>query len=217
MDSGIGLGDLLAVMNSRENSGWGGSWIWLIFLFGIFILFSGGGLFNRDHYNAATTAFTGTEFTLNNIERQVQGVQQGICDSTYALNTTLLNNRYELGKDLCQGFNGVNHNLSQLGYEMQNCCCETQRAIDNVRFENAKNTCDIITAGQANTQRIIDAMTQDKIEALRTELQSAQLALQNNAQTQTLINELRPCAVPAYLTCSPYTSLNTYGCNSCGC
>ena len=70
-----------------------------------------------------------------------------------------------------------------------------------MRYENAKNTCDIITAEQANTQRIIDIMTQDKIEALRTELQSAQLALQNNAQTQTLINELRPCAIPAYLTC----------------
>ena len=60
-------------------------------------------------------------------------------------------------------------------------------------------------------------MTQDKIEALRTELQSAQLALQNNAQTHTIINELRPCAVPAYLTCSPYTALNTYGCNGCSC
>lgn len=68
------------------------------------------------------------------------------------------------------------------------------------------------------TQRIIDMMTQDKIEALRTELQSAQLALQNNAQTQTLINELRPCAIPAYLTCSPYTALgyNNSGCG-CGC
>ena len=99
---------------------------------------------------------------------------------------------------------------------MQNCCCETNRNIDAVRYENTKNTCDIITAGQANTQRIIDIMTQDKIEALRTELQSAQLALQNNAQTQTLINELRPCAIPAYLTCSPYTALG-YGNSGCGC
>lgn len=82
-----------------------------------------------------------------------------------------------------QGINSVNGNISQLGYQMQNCCCETNRNIDAVRYENAKNTCDIITAGQANTQRIIDIMTQDKIEALRTELQSAQLALQNNGSS----------------------------------
>ena len=218
MDNGIGLGELLAVMNSRDNDGFdGGSWMWVIFLFFIFaIFFAGGdGLFGRGG-GPATTAFTGTEFTLSNIERQVQGVQQGICDSTYALNTSILNNKYELGQDLCQGFNSVNGNISQLGYQMQNCCCETNRNIDAVRYENAKNTCDIITAGQANTQRIIDIMTQDKIEALRTELQSAQLALQNNAQTQTLINELRPCAIPAYLTCSPYTALG-YGNSGCGC
>lgn len=62
-------------------------------------------------------------------------------------------------------------------------------------------------------------MTNDKIESLRTELQAAQLALQNNAQTQTLISSLRPCPVPAYPSCSPYevASWVRSGCNSCGC
>lgn len=57
-------------------------------------------------------------------------------------------------------------------------------------------------------------MTQDKIDSLRTELQAAQLQLGNFAQTQTLINELRPCAKPAYITCSPYTN---YFNGNCGC
>lgn len=122
MDNGIGLGDLLAVMNSKDNDGfYGGSWMWVIFLFFIFaIFFAGNNFFGKG--DPATAAFTGTEFTLSNIERQVQGVQQGICDSTYALNSTILNNRYELGQDLCNGFHGINDNLSQLGYQMQNCC-----------------------------------------------------------------------------------------------
>ena len=39
MDNGIGLGDLLAVMNSRDNDGFdGGSWMWVIFLFFILCL-----------------------------------------------------------------------------------------------------------------------------------------------------------------------------------
>lgn len=216
MDNGIGLGDLLAVMNSKESTGWGGNWIWVLVLFLIFVVVFRGSNFFGTNYGTPT-AFTSTEFTLNNIEREIQGVQKGICDSTYALNNSILGNRYSIGQDLCNGFHGVNDNISQLGYQMQSCCCETNRNIDALRYENAKNTCDIITASQANTQRIIDMMTQDKIESLRNELQSAQLALQNNAQTQTLINELRPCAVPAYLTCSPYTALNSYSCNGCGC
>ena len=30
MDS-IGVGDLLAVMNSRDHDDWGGAWMWVIF------------------------------------------------------------------------------------------------------------------------------------------------------------------------------------------
>lgn len=122
MDSGIGLGDLLAVMNSRDNDGWGGNWIWMIVLFLIFtVLFRGDALFGRTE-GTPSTAFTSTEFTLNNIEREIQGVQKGICDSTYTLNNSILTNRYEVAQDLCNGFHGVNDNISQLGYQMQNCC-----------------------------------------------------------------------------------------------
>ena len=60
---------------------------------------------------------------------------------------------------------------------------------------------------------------QDKIQSLQTELQSAQLQLSNQAQTNNIINALRPTAVPAYLTCSPYQAMMGYGgcgCNTCG-
>lgn len=95
--------------------------------------------------------------------------------------------------------------------------CETNRNIDAVRYENARNTCDIIQAGNANTQRIIDTMNQNVMQELRDQLQAAQLQLGNVAQTQTLVNELRPCAKPAYITCSPYTTNNFGGCGGCGC
>ena len=89
----------------------------------------------------------------------------------------------------------------------------------------AKNTCDIIRAGQDNTQRIIDHLTQSEITGLRTELQSAQLQLSQLSQTRNIINEIKPCPVPAFITCNPYTSYyppygfnNGCGCNSnCGC
>lgn len=80
---------------------------------------------------------------------------------------------------------------------------------------------DVIENQTAGVQRIIDTITQDKIQSLQTELQSAQLQLSNVSQTQNIINALRPTAVPAYLTCSPYQAMmgyNNCGCNAgCGC
>lgn len=109
---------------------------------------------------------------------------------------------------------------------------QTQRLIDRNQYEAQKNTCDIITSGNLNTrdiieaqhndtQRILDYMVNKENQDLRMELQSAQLALQNNAQTQTLIDNLRPCPVPAYPSCSPY-QVSNWGCgcgnnNNCCC
>lgn len=196
-------------------------------------------------YNACCTPATQQgmtdAFNFAKLDNATTGIAQGICDSTYATTnaikdcccttqTNMLQGFNGVDKSLCSGFNSVNASVNNLGFQLQNCCCETNRNLDSIRYENSKNTCDIIQAGNANTQRIIDHLTQNEIQALRTELQSAQLQLSNNAQTQTLVDQLRPCAKPCYLSCSPYQSYapsaffgnNAYnngcGCNSgCGC
>lgn len=85
---------------------------------------------------------------------------------------------------------------------------------------------DVIDAQNAGTQRIVDLITQDKIQSLQTELQSAQLQLSNANQTTNIVNALRPTPVPSYPVLSPYTSIvsptgfafgNGCGCNTCGC
>lgn len=193
-------------------------------------------------YNSCCTPATQQQmtdaFNFSKLDNITSAIQTGICDSTYALNnaingvnqnisncccntqTAMLQGFNGVDKSLCSGFNGVNQNLNNLSHQVSDCCCETNRNLDSIKYENAKNTADIINAGNANTQRIIDHLTQSEITALRTELQSAQLQLSNNAQTQTLINQLRPCPIPAYLSCSPYTSYyptSFYGNNNCGC
>lgn len=121
---------------------------------------------------------------------------------------------------------------------MQQCCCDTREAIAGVNYNMAAQTNilqntvnngfrDVIEAQNAGTQRIIDLFTQDKIQSLQTELQSAQLQLSNNAQTNSIINALRPTPVPSYPVMSPYTSIinptgfsfgGGCGCNAgCGC
>ena len=131
---------------------------------------------------------------------------------------TAENGIQNLSGQLCNGLAGVNANLSNLGYQMQQCCCDTREAIAGVNYNMAAQTNilqntvnngfrDVIDAQNAGTQRIIDLFTQDKIQSLQTELQSAQLQLSNNAQTNSILNALRPTPVPSYPVMSPYTSI----------
>ncbi len=193
-------------------------------------------------YNSCCTPATQQQmtdaFNFSKLDNITSAIQTGLCDSTYAINnainqvnsnladcccktqTNMMQGFNGVDRSLCSGFNSVNTNISNLGYKLQDCCCETNRNLDSIKYESAKNTCDIIQAGKDNTQAIINHLTQSEMERLRTDLQSAQLQLSNNAQTQTLINQLRPCPIPAYLSCSPYTSYNPSGFfnnNGCGC
>lgn len=182
-----------------------GSWIVLIILFALL----GGNGFggfggNRDGGGALTRADLCDGFNFNNVENGIRGIQNGLCDGFYAQNTTML-----------QGFNTIGNGLCNIGNQISSCCCETNRNIDNLRYDSAKNTCDIIQAGHNDTDRVIAYLTADKIESLRTELQSAQLQLSNAAQTQTIVDQLRPCPMPAYITCNPWASQAPYG--GCGC
>ena len=100
--------------------------------------------------------------------------------------------------------------------------CTTQRAIDSVKYENAKNTCDIIRAGQDNTRAILDFLTTDKISTLTAEnqalkfqasqtAQNAFITANQDAQTAELIRRLStPCPVPAYVVPNPNCCYN-YG------
>jgi hypothetical protein len=86
----------------------------------------------------------------------------------------------------------------------------------------------------AQTQMINDKFCQlemremqNKIDALREDKQALQLSASQQAQTANIVNQIRPCPVPAYLTCNPFGcqgGLNDYGYgygygynNGCGC
>ena len=63
----------------------------------------------------------------------------------------------------------------------------------------------------------------DLCAAMQNQLNQANLAASQVAQNQYLVDQLRPCPTPAYITCNPwatngttYSGCNTYG-NCCGC
>lgn len=192
------------------DGGWGcnGGWFWIVVLF----LLCGRGGFGWGNGDSGT--FTRSDmcegFNFQNIENSIRGIQNGLCDGFYAQNTTLL-----------QGFNNLGMQVAENRFADQRCCCETNRNIDSVRAENYRNTCEITNAIHCEgeqTRALINSNTmqnlRDRLEAKNQELQTANFQLSQQAQTANLINQLRPCPIPAYLSCSPYTA---YPYNGCGC
>jgi hypothetical protein len=228
-NNGLSVADAIALRDDSNDGafGGGGSWIWVMFLFFI-LAWGGNGLGGFGNNSAAQGALTRGELcqdmNFQSLENSTRSIQSGLCDGFYAMNTGILNGFSGVQRDMCTGFNGVNQNINQTRFDMQSCCCETNRNIDSVKYANAQSTCDIINANNANTQKIIDMFTQNEIQTLRDNLQTANFQLSQQAQNTTLINALQPTPRPAYVTCSPYQSqllaLNAFGngtCNGCGC
>ena len=80
----------------------------------------------------------------------------------------------ELDRDVL----GVSAAIQQSIANENQCCCNTLRAIDSVKFENAQNTALINATNTANAQKILDALAQSKIEALESQVADLRLANQ---------------------------------------
>lgn len=186
-------------LNKGEGDGmFGGNGMWIFFLF--FLLAWGGNGFGGfgGAGNAATNQIN-NDFLYSNLTNQVGRLSDQ--------NTSIFNT---IQQGLCNlGYENLS-NFKDMTAQMASCCCETNRNIDAIRYENAKNTCDIITASDRNADRILAYLTQNEIQTLRDQLQSANLALSNNAQTSTIINAVRPYPTQ----CVPFSPFNT-GCGGC--
>lgn len=223
-NGGVGIVPTIP-LGGYNNNGWGfgdNGGIWAIVLLAALFGFGGfgwggfGGGFGGGWGNgfggfnasdALTRADIQDSFNYANLENTVRSTLDNLQQDTCNLNTTILNGIAGLTGSLTNGFNNVNNNLTENRFAQQQCCCDTNRNIDAMRAEAAANTCSIIQASHDDTDRILGYLTNQKIENLQNELQSARIIAQNNRQTQELIEALKPTPMPAYLTLSPYQSI----------
>ena len=205
--------------NNSCNSGVG-SWGEMIFAIIILAMFSGGdgfgnggGIFgNRGGSGALTRADLCNEFNFNGLENSVRGVQQGLCDGFYAVNTSMLNGFHGVDNAVCnlgytvqQGFNATQmammQNQNALQTQLANCCCENRAGQADIKYQMATDTCAITTAMANNTRDIIDNqnanyrglmdwMVQRDLDALRTENQNLKLAASQANQNTYLTNAI---------------------------
>ena len=197
MNEGLSAGDILALTKNNENGMWDNPFIYLVWLA---VLGGGNGLFGNRGDAAVQGAITRSDlfegFNNQDVNGQLRGITNGICDGFYA----------------------TRQGISELGFGMKDCCCGINRNIDAVRYEGAQNTCAITNAIHAEgeaTRALINANTmqdlRDKLEARDRDILARDFQLSQLSQTASLVSELRPCAKPAYITCSPYTTA-PYGC-----
>lgn len=238
---------IVANLDGSNGNNWNdGSWLW--FLIVVFAIFGGWG--NGFGGFGGTNGGVGSEiqrgFDNQAVISKLDGISNGLCDGFYAMNNSMLT-----------GFNGINTNIMQTGYGIQqavnadtvanmqntnalqsqiaNCCCETREAIQGVNYNMAtqanalqntmcNNTRDIIDSQQAGTRAILDFLTNDKIATLQAEnndlrraasqdRQNALLTTTMAAQTNQIIDAVRPTPVPSF----PASNLYGYAYNGCGC
>ena len=162
----------------------------------------------------ATQADVQRAFDTNTVVQKLDGITNGLSQGFYTANTGMVNGFNGIQRDLCQGFHAVNNGITENRFAQQQCCCETQQAIRDINYNNARNTCDITSAIHAEgeaTRALINANTvqelRDRLEQRDREIMSRDFQLSQLSQNQTLIIAIKPCPIPAYITCSPYSSV----------
>ena len=131
--NGLTAGDVLAMTN-RDNGGFlEGNGIIILLLF---LLFMGGGFGGFGNYgnnaafqNGLTRAEMQDGFNNQNLVNSFNGLNSSLCSHFADLNLNINNGFNGLAMGINNGFNSVNSNLAQLGFNMQNCCCEIKQQV----------------------------------------------------------------------------------------
>lgn len=225
--------------------GWGDG-IWAVII--LAILFGNGGFggFGGFGGGGASGALTRAElydgFAIQNIDGAVRGVQQGICDSTYALNNAITGGFHGVDNAICTLGYQTQQGFNTLGYALKDCCCETQRLVErgfcDVGQAINMQTRDIIDNQNANYRGIMDFLVTEKLatkDAKIAELtnqvsqanQNAVIRAAIDASTAEIIRRTgNECPVPAYVVPNPnccygnplgvgYAGTATAGCGCC--
>lgn len=162
-NAGYSLADIAAATGgNRSNDGFGGDGAWWIVILFLFAWgrngwggFGGGG---SDGSGALTRGELCQDMNFADMQNGIRGIQQGLCDGFYAMNTGMLNGFAGVNNAICdlgfntqQGFNTTNVALMQgqnaLSRQLADCCCDTRSAIQQVNFDNIQ--------GQGNLARQI--------------------------------------------------------------
>ena len=167
MTDGVSLADIAAVTDNKDGMfGGDGGGMWIFALL-ILLLIGGGGFFGNNR------GINGEPVT-----------EAGLCN---AMNFNNLENAVgRLSDNVQHNYQGLQNGLSTLGYEtlrnfntvqqqVADCCCTTQRAIDGVNYNGAINTAAINANTTEQTQKILDAISSNRMADMQNQINQLQL------------------------------------------
>lgn len=229
--------------NDGGFGGDGGGWWALIIILALFGGFGGdgNGLFGNRGGSTGTAAVEASVqrgFDTQGIVNKLNGLENGICSLGYdqlSQMNGINSNIMQTGFGISNAINAANiANMQQgnsLTAQIQQCCCNLESLLAQANYNRATDTCAITTAinqaaqsimqnDNCNYRQLHDEMVASQMAAKDAEITRLTSALDrcsnredNLAQTNMIINTLRPAPVPAYTVANPYAY---YG-NGCGC
>ena len=231
--------------NNGNDNMFGGNWMWFLLVWMAMFGWGNNGFGGFGNGNNAAgdiqRGFDQSALTtgINNIQTALcngfagvnQGISNGFAQAEIAANSRQM-------ADMNQQF--------ALQSALQNCCCENRAATADLKYTVATEACadrntisnalrDVLEATNASTQKIIDMMCQDKIDAKNEKIAEllGRLAMAQNAaafnalgdrfqasqdnQTAALERYLAPTPIPAYMVQNPNCCTNNFGYGGCGC
>lgn len=166
--------------------------------------------------------------TANGMNTGFAAVQNAMCQGFNGVNQAVVSQGYEsrlgtqalqaqLAQCCCDTQAAIQANTTQgvmntnaIQQQVAQCCCGQEKQAMQTRFDMAQNQCATLQAIDKVGDRIVDYMAQEKMQALRDENQALRLAASQSQQNQYLVDQLRPCPQPAYITSNPWGA-NGYG------
>ena len=193
MEGNYSLADVVAATRGNEAMDGMGGW-WVIILFALIFGFGGNG-FGNARGEAVTEAGLCNSMNFNNLENAVG-----------RLSDMTASGFNQTQRDMCQGFAAINAGINQARFENQNCCCETQRAIDATNYNLSQATASINANTTAQTQKILDALCTNRMTDMQNQI--------NQLQLQSAL-----CGVVRYPNSMSYNAgVSPFcGCNPCAC
>lgn len=208
--------DIGVLMGNRGSDGMfgAGSGGGLLFAILLIVLFMGGGAWGGNRGAFGTEAIQNqmqqgfdNQNTMANQRETLAAVNAGTAQAVAATNQTfhdmlaVFSDKYN---ELTRDISGLQVGQANMLANQNSCCCSIQRAIDGVNYANAQNTAAINANTTAAVQKVLDAITENKVEALQGRINQLEL---NNAVA----------GVVRYPTTFSYNAGQSPFCGGCGC
>ena len=252
-ENGMGTTMLVQPSNGGVGGGLFGGDLSIIVLFFLFMMLGGwgngfgGGFGGGDLYpwmNNSQNINSGVRDQM--LGTQISGIQNSITSGFGDVATALCGGFAGVNASINGAQNAITQQMYQntiadmersfgVQTQLQNCCCENRASVADLKYTVATEACadrsaisdalqKVIAENNASTQKILDKMCQQEIDALKAQnaalqnqvnlqalaasqtAQTAQLVADNTAQTQYIVNRVAPYPIPAYTVANPTTA-----------